>query len=342
MRKLIIVFIIYLNSSINVFGQDHIYSQFYNSPIYLNPALNGQFDGDFRMNMIYRSQWTGISGPLNYYSVSADFSIPKLGGGLGIIATRSSEGVAYLNRTNLSAIYSYSVEFGYSGTLSFGLQSGLTNRSLDYDKLLFYDQLNEQGIIPGGISAASPLVNNSKYYFDAAAGLNMVVGNLMIGAAGHHINRPNESLTGTVSNLPMRLTAYMSYKLSLDYNEDDDSPYLTPSVVYQNQSNNQSISAGFQIKKRGVNAGIWYRGQTNQRDAIVFSLIFDIFSKKGYAEKIRMGLSHDATTSKLGYGNTSGTTEAAFVYESSIFNSTNSGGGNSRFGNYGKKCYDFY
>lgn len=342
MRNLIVLIIIYLSSSFNATGQDHVYSQFYNSPIYLNPALNGQFDGDFRFNMIYRSQWSAISGPLNYYSVSADFNIPKLGGGLGVIVSKSSEGTAFLNRTNISGIYAYSVEFGYSGTLSFGLQSGITSRSLDYDKLVFYDQLNDQGIILGGLSAASPLINNNKYYFDSSAGLNVVVGNLMFGASSHHLNRPNESLTGIISNLPMRLTGYMSYKLSLDYNEDEDSPYLTPSVVYQNQSNNQSISAGFQIKKRGVNAGIWYRGQTNQRDAIVFSLIFDIFSKKGYAEKVRLGLSHDATTSKLGYGNTAGSTEAAFAYETSFFNSNSSGGGNSRFGNYGKKCYDFY
>jgi type IX secretion system PorP/SprF family membrane protein len=340
MRNLLIIFSICICSVFKTFGQDHVYSQFYNSPLYLNPALNGQFEGDFRINMIYRSQWSSISGPLDYYSLSADLNVPQFGGGFGVIASRSSEGTAYLNQTNLSGIYAYSVEFGSSGTLSFGLQGGFTNRSLDYDKLLFYDQLNEQGIILGGVSAASPPINNNKYYFDASAGLNMVIGNFMIGGSGHHLNTPNESFTGTASSLPMRITGYMSYKLSLDYYGNEDSPYLTPSIMYQNQSNNKSISAGFQVKKRGVNAGLWYRAQGQQKDAIVFSLIFDIFSKKDYYDKVRLGLSHDATTSKLGYGNTSGSTEVAFVYETSFPNSSSFGGG--RTSNFGKKCYDFY
>ena len=29
-------------------AQDNIYSQFFNAPIYLNPALTGQFEGDLR------------------------------------------------------------------------------------------------------------------------------------------------------------------------------------------------------------------------------------------------------------------------------------------------------
>jgi hypothetical protein len=69
-------------------AQDHIYSQFYNAPLYLNPALTGQFEGDIRMNMIYRNQWSGLSGDLSYLSASVDLNIPHFGGGVGLQESR--------------------------------------------------------------------------------------------------------------------------------------------------------------------------------------------------------------------------------------------------------------
>lgn len=323
-------------------GQDHIYSQFYNAPQYLNPALNGQFEGDLRVNLIYRNQWTNVAGPLTYYTFSADVNVPKFGGGFGIMFSKSSEGTAYLNKTNFSGIYSYSVEFGESGTLSFGVQGGLTNRKIDYNKLVFFDQLDENGIIPGGVSRTTPPEFNNKFFFDSGAGVNMVLGNFMIGAAAQHINKPSESFTGTKSTLPMRMNGYMSYKIILDPNNEEDSPSVIPSVVFYSQANVRSLSAGFQVKRKGVNAGLWYRGEGKQRDAIVVSLIFDLFVKQDYYDKVRFGFSHDATTSKLNYGNTAGTTEGALSYETTLSGSSAGDREYYRRNNYGKRCYDFY
>src|ERR1700733_1793510 len=84
------------------FAQDHMYSQFFNSPLYLNPALTGQFQGDLRMNLIYRNQWTAVPGTLSYTSASIDLNIPQFGGGIGLLVTHSSEGTAYLNKTNIA------------------------------------------------------------------------------------------------------------------------------------------------------------------------------------------------------------------------------------------------
>ena len=59
-------------------GQDHIYSQFYNAPIYLNPALTGQFEGDIRFNALYRNQWTGLASDFSYMSASADLNLHQI------------------------------------------------------------------------------------------------------------------------------------------------------------------------------------------------------------------------------------------------------------------------
>lgn len=322
-------------------AQDHIYSQFFNAPIYLNPALTGQFEGDIRMNLIYRNQWSGLSGQLSYLSASADLNIPHFGGGVGLMFNRSSEGTAYLVKNNAAATYSYSVG-GDDFLASFGIQAGLTNRQIDWSRLVFSDQIDMRlGVIPGGISGAQKPDISNKFYFDAAAGTNIVFHDFMVGAAFHHINKPDESFSGTVAKLPMRVTVNASYRIPLSgymgYNRDDEGAYLIPSVVYYKQAGATSMSAGAQLKYKSVNTGLWYRkGSQGGSDAVVVSLIFDLFKGSRNGDKLRLGISHDATTSRINYTNTSGTTEASVGYEKYFPNSS----GYNRYN--GLRCYDFY
>lgn len=338
-RSWIYLIILMIAFSFITKGQDHIYSQFYNSPIYLNPALTGQFEGDIRLNALYRNQWTGLSGDFSYMSASADLNLQKLNSGVGIIFNRSSEGTAYLQKNNIALSYSYIIG-GDDFTLSFGLQGGITNQKLNWDKLVFGDQIDiNSGIVPGGISGAERPNVDSRFYFDAATGGNIVYKNFMLGLGVHHLNRPDESLAGYQARLPMRFSANMSYKLAIIPDRyDRDGAYLIPSIVAYRQQNVMSFSLGTQFKYSGVNAGIWYRndGGTNGNDAIVFSVIFDIFNRRTNGEKFRIGLSHDATTSKLNYTNTGGTSEIGVGYEKYWPNSSNYGRAN------GLRCYDFY
>lgn len=328
--------------SFTVSAQDHIYSQFFNAPLYLNPSLTGQFEGDIRMNMLYRNQWTGLSGTLSYINASADLNIPNFGGGLGLQFNRSSEGTAFLVKNNVAASYSYSVG-SENFVLSFGIQAGFTSRKIDWDKLVFSDQIdNRLGYIPGSTSAAQMPDMANKFFFDPAAGVNLVYGSFMAGLAMHHINEPDESFSGAQAKLPRRITVNASYRLPLtrSYNYgSDEGSYLIPSVVYYKQGNVSSMSAGAQFKYKGVNTGLWYRtAGEGGPDAIVISLIFDIFSGSGgkNGEKLRLGLSHDATTSKINYTNTNGTSEASVGYEKYFPNSSSY----NKFN--GLRCYDFY
>jgi type IX secretion system PorP/SprF family membrane protein len=323
------------------FAQDHLYSQFFNSPIYLNPALTGQFKGDLRMNLIYRNQWTSVPGNFSYVSASIDYNVPRFGGGIGLLFTRSSEGTAYLDKTNISGVYSYSVG-SEDFVLSFGLQAGVTNRLIDYSKLVFGDQIDPTLGIVSGSSAAGALPFNNKFYFDSGIGTNLVVGEFNIGAAMQHLNQPNESFTGTPAKLPIRTNAHLSYRLDLNPFEnldDDEKTYVIPSVVFYKQSNAQSYDVGLQYKRRSINVGLWYRGGGgNGPNAVVLSLIFDLFINKDGGEKLRFGVSHDAPVSGLGYGNTSGTQEGSIGYETTLPNHDSS---SPRFEG-ARRCYEFY
>ncbi len=324
----------------NIQAQDLIYSQFYNAPSFLNPALTAQFDGDFRLNAIYRSQWTKMQGTLNSYTFSAEYQLPLLGSGIGLIATKSTEGSAYLSKLNVSGLYSYSIDLNEISTLSFGIQGGLTNRRIDVDKLIFADQLDDKGIINGAGSAASVFVNNKKSFFDSGAGINLVLDQFMLGISAQHLNQPNEALTGQTARLPMRYGLHTSFMISLDrYGED--LPAIIPSLVAYRQDKINTISAGFQFKTNTINFGLWYRGDGKQNDAIVFSLIFDLFKNYDTNSKFRIGLSHDATTSRLNYTNTAGTTEGAVVYESEIPGRSEARYYRTRANNF-NRCYKFY
>jgi len=321
-------------------AQDHVYSQFFNAPIYLNPALTGQFEGDIRMNMIYRNQWSGLGGDLSYLSASADLNIPRFGAGIGLLFTRSNEGLAYLKKNNLAATYSYSVGSDDFVT-SFGIQAGVASRQLDLDRLIFSDQIDvSAGYLPGTISSAQLPVMNHRMYFDAGAGINTVFRNLMAGVAIHHLNNPNESFSDVQDKLPMRIVANASLRIALTpqyHFMADDGVYVIPSVVYYQQAASRSVSMGAQFKYASVNMGLWYRTSgTNTPDAVVLSFIFDVFKGNKNGEKLRLGLSHDATTSKINYTNTSGSTEASVGYEKYFPNSSSY----SKFN--GLRSYDFY
>lgn len=329
-----------LITSVTATAQDHIYSQFFNAPVYLNPALTGQFDGDLRVNMIYRNQWSAV-GKLNYIGASVDYNLPQFGGGVGLMVNRSSEGNAYFVRNSAAATYAYSIGDG-NYVLSFGLQAGIASRQIDFSKLIFADQIDPTtGYIPGSTTSAEAPAFNNKYYFDSGVGINLVLGKFMGGAAVQHLNKPDQSFTGTPSNLAMRTAVHLSYKLDTDpYNNGDeaDKSYVIPSVVMYKQGSASAMSLGAEYKRRFVSAGLWYRtdGQGSP-NAIVVSLVFDLFLHKDTGEKFRLGVSHDASVSKMGYSNTGGTTEGSVGYQTTFpgRDSFNKFEGTNR-------CYTFY
>jgi len=336
---LLLCFFLYRPS---IYAQDHMYSQFFNSPLYLNPALNGQFQGDFRMNLIYRNQWSSVPGTFSYLTASLDYNVPRFGGGLGLMFTRSAEGTAYLTKNNISGLYSYSVGSD-DFVLSFGLQGGLTNRVIDWSKLIFSDQIDQTtGIIPGQGTATEMPAFNNKYYFDSGAGFSLTLNRLLLGGALQHINRPNESFTGAKAVLPMRSVMHISYRLPLDsYSNDDDQDgsYIIPSIVAYNQAKVTAINVGMQYKKRGVNAGLWYRSSSSTgQEALVLTLIFDLFINRDGGEKIRFGVSHDANNSKTNFTNATGSTEGSLGYETT-FPARDQG--SKKFPG-ARRCFDFY
>ena len=62
------------------FSQDIHYSQFYSSPLTLNPALTGVNDCTYRIAAMYRNQWQSVTDPYQTPSISFDINnlFPKI------------------------------------------------------------------------------------------------------------------------------------------------------------------------------------------------------------------------------------------------------------------------
>src|SRR4051812_14474115 len=58
-------------------AQDPNFSQFFASPLTLNPALTGKFDGNLRVAGNYRNQWPTINNAFTTYTASVDAGILK-------------------------------------------------------------------------------------------------------------------------------------------------------------------------------------------------------------------------------------------------------------------------
>src|SRR5688572_20946835 len=51
---------------------DPHFTQNYTYPMYINPALTGSSDGEYRVSAIYRSQWGAIGNPYRTVGLSFD------------------------------------------------------------------------------------------------------------------------------------------------------------------------------------------------------------------------------------------------------------------------------
>ena len=70
--KTLLFSLLLLAFAFNLKAQDPNFSQFFASPLTLNPALTGKFDGSYRVAGNYRNQWPTINNAFTTYTASFD------------------------------------------------------------------------------------------------------------------------------------------------------------------------------------------------------------------------------------------------------------------------------
>ena len=218
MKKIFITLFTVLSVAGFVSAQDPNFSQFFASPLTLNPALTGKFDGLFRVAGNYRNQWPEINNAYITKTVSADFHLLKNNlpdidrWGIGFLAMLDENGNGALKTTQMSVSTSYHKGLDENGyhQIGVGFQGSFTNKRLDVTKLDFEDELTPLGFT-GNTNEIFSQDDLDVKYFDLNAGIlyngtTNGYNNFYVGASMYHINRPKETFQGGEFYLNARTT----------------------------------------------------------------------------------------------------------------------------------------
>ena len=137
--KILLVALFLINKCIH--SQDPVFSQFKNNPIYLNPALVGEYK--LRLSCVSNNQWFNIPGQLNTQYMSIDGSNKKdatLVWGCSFL--RNSEGELSLITNNVSLIIGYRTKIKKHLIITFPLQLSIIGKSIDFSNAVFMQNLD--------------------------------------------------------------------------------------------------------------------------------------------------------------------------------------------------------
>ncbi len=300
-------------------AQDPEFSQYYAAPLYLNPAFTGTTN-DHRFISNYRNQWPNVAQWYATYAFSYDYNLAAINSGFGFMATQDQAGSASMKSTEFNFLYSYKLHLSSKWVISSGLNFGYAVRSIDFNKLIFADQLqfNSTGTTP----TSDPALFNSgnAHYFDFKAGMLAYNRNFWVGFAADHINEPNRSLLNQFAFVPLKVTVHggVCVPLYAGAFKRNRIPVLSPSFVYKRQANFEQLDIGAYLLYDPIVFGLWYRGipvaknadNSPSQDAVVLILGFQF-------DRLEVVYSYDFTVSKLGPAS-GGAHEVALKYRFEI------------------------
>lgn len=295
-------------------AQDPEFSQFFASPLTLNPALTGKFNGNLRVAGNYRNQWPQINNAYITSTISVDGNIlankitngDAWGVGLMTMTDRTANGILTSNYVAISTAYQKALDENGWNQIGVGFQGSYANKRLDGTQLNFEDQLDQQGgwSLPSQELVSGHQVNLS--YFDLNVGVlyngsSDGNNNYYLGASAYHILQPTESFTGnSVYTLHPRLTVHGGYSFPLS--QLNNKNFIHLSGLYSRQSNAVDAMLGGawsynlnneEVSNAPINLylGAWARF-SNLTDAIIPYVGLDVGS-------FTLGMTYDVNVSSL-------------------------------------------
>lgn len=270
-------FILFLGCNINgLVAQDIFFSQFYNSPLTLNPSLTGVSGSDGLYNLTYRNNERGLI-PYSTTAFSGDMSVAgsffhpdKVAVGLLLASDRFNKG--QIVNFNLLASGAYHWQMSQNKFISGGIQIGLFQRKFDLNTLSFGEQYNLQTGFDETIASQESFATEQSLNFDMNIGLMYYsVINLntsyFVGASIFHLNAPRDRFQSSYAEparFPMRYVVHGGGQFRLSEIVD-----LTPRAMLLMQNNNLMVVYGLAAMYRledyaaSVDAGVWFRHSDN-------------------------------------------------------------------------------
>jgi type IX secretion system PorP/SprF family membrane protein len=303
MRKLSLL-LVFLAAQAGLWAQDPIFSQFHAMPLQINPGFAGSSFAP-RMGAAYRNQWTGFNSAYRTYALSYEQKLERLNSGIGFNVEGDNAGDGILRSTRFSAVYAYQLNITDALALKLGVEAGAWQTNLDWQKLIFPDQIDPIGGLGGESGEIPPDVTNQTR-FDISSGLLLLHERFYLGGALKHLNTPNEGfllINNNVSaGLPLRYTLHGGTEIIVKKGNKRQAPsFISPNFLFVSQGPYRQLNVGAYAGLDQVFAGAWFRHTFRNADAVILLAGFrkDMF---------KIGISYDLTVSGLA-GRAGGTYE---------------------------------
>ncbi len=296
MKKITLLFIL-LYMVFAADAQDAIFTQFYASPLQINPAFTGSTVAP-RVALNYRDQWHNVPRAYSTYSVSYDQFIDAFNSGIGVTIMGDQAGDGVYQRNVANVTYAYRLQTRSDLTMKLGVDLGIGQTNIDWGRLVFLDMIDPiNGSISGAATQEVPPQAFNKSFLDFGAGFVAYTKSFYAGLALKHLNTPNISILDknpTINTgLPIRYTFHAGYEMVYRQNrKNKPTAYLTPNILIAKQGPFGMVNLGVQGGINGLFGGIGFRHAFRNSDAI----LVNFGMQKGI---FKMGYSHDITVNGL-------------------------------------------
>ncbi len=254
------------------YGQDPNYTQFSNNPLYYNPAFTGLYTG-MSARFSFRDLWPALPYDFKSYHFDADLGDRSLpgSGGVGIFVNTDNAGVGFIQNLNVGVSLAVRIPFSALSVGQIGVKASWLQESVKWDDFVFSDALSARY---GDIYTSDFIIPDQNVVNMADFSIGGIVQfanepgsvNGTVGLAVDHLFEPDQSFLNTAeAPLPRKWVAHIDMVFATGSTSgfnvtDDDALKINPGVIYQNQNGLNSVQAGFNLTKFGINLGLWYKG----------------------------------------------------------------------------------
>ncbi len=311
MRNLVSIMVLLVSATTWISAQDPVFSQFYNAPVQLNPGLVGLTE-NAQVALNYRNQWSGWPNAYSTYAASFDKYFEDLNSGFGVQMLADNAGDGIMKTIKVSGIYAYQMNLNKSVRARVGMEASFYQSRLDWDKLVFFDQLLP-GIrdgFPGGIlvpTQENRPENLNNNFVDFSIGGLIYNESYYVGISLDNLTNTYNGFIGQSSSnnigLPLRLAIHGGWEIDLDgYNNKGFGSFIAPSILYTRQAGSQQLNVGSLFNKENLFFGAWVRHNLSNIDALIVSAGWR-------TENFKMSYSFDMTLSDAFVSRTGGSHE---------------------------------
>ncbi len=296
-------------------AQDIHFSQYYQSPLFINPAYTGSADA-VRTALNYKNQWGSVASPFKTVAFAFDINAVKKSWDRGYVGTgitffSDKAGEVQLGTTNAGLDLAVGLYTSDNSNLSLGFQGNYIQYSFSPGNIKSDAQYINGAYDPSASIGSGEIFIPSKQLIDFSTGIQYTYGKSELyktkideftasgGIAYYHIGQPDQSFYGhyvetTTSRIAIHGTAHIgarfgttSFVPSFVANIQGPSKEFIIGGLVRSQLKQDSRYTGF-VKSTSLLFGAHYRWA----DSFILSILYE---NAGFG----FGLGYDINTSGL-------------------------------------------